>query len=581
MTSQEDIAEAVVVEHTQYINRNMLTGVSGGFIIAAIVTVTFWQQAPHDDLLLWLLAQGLVAMYRISVWYRYSRRQLTIELARRCSRETILGTAVSGMVWGLSTTFLMIPGDLLYQIVLVFTISMMGVSAMFSFGVHMATFLAFFIPSMTFVVASLLWQGERLHYELALGIAVYAIVALRFVTAFNGMFVRSLELRYRNVALVRELTAEKDSAESANLAKSRFLAAASHDLRQPLHALSLYLGTLAGFELPGKARAILGHVRQCADTMDELFRGLLDISRLDAGAVRADVSTFAIDNILERIRVEFEPQARAKQLRLRVARNRALVRSDPEMLERIVRNFTVNAVRHTERGTILIGCRRRGTQLRVAVYDTGTGIAPEQHKSVFEEFFQIGNPNRDRSRGIGLGLAIVDRLARLLDARVSLVSALGRGSMFAVDVPLASGTSASPAPVAQPAPRIESISGMTVVVVDDEEPILDAMRGLLEQWGCTVVAARSGDEAMEQLRSHSRAPDALVCDFRLADGRDGTNVVEQLRVEFNEDIPALIVTGDTAPERLRAIVASGLEVIYKPIAAESLRQALARVVLVT
>jgi len=570
------VLESIAIEQARYINGNLPTSVIGGFFIACIVAATFWKVAPHRDILIWLATGLTVGSYRMAMWRFFTRETQNWPMAHACIRHAMIGTALSGCLWGLTVLFLMPPGNILFQVILVFAISMMGVSAMFSFGVHYPTFLSFFIPSIVGAVVGLLLLGSTLHLEIAAGIIVFILVALRFAAAFHKMFVRSLELRYQNLGLVKELTAEKETAELANLAKSRFLAAASHDLRQPMHALNLYLGTLAGLELPHSARAMLGNVRQCADTMDELFRGLLDISRLDAGAVQPAFGVFAISGLLERIRMEFEPQARAKNLTLRVAQCSSCVRSDPALVERILRNFTANALRYSEAGRILIGCRRRTGFLRVGVYDTGAGIAADHQKSVFEEFFQVGNPNRDRTRGIGLGLAIVDRLSRLLEAPVTLRSEVGKGSMFAIDLPLSTDAARFVTPVSRRVSH-NAIAGTMVVVVDDEEPILDAMRGLLEQWGCVVAAARSGTEARKQLETCLRVPDALICDFRLAAGENGIDVINDLRAEFNEDIPALILTGDTGPERIQQIESSDLKVLHKPIDAETLRDALAAI----
>jgi CheY-like chemotaxis protein len=215
--------------------------------------------------------------------------------------------------------------------------------------------------------------------------------------------------------------------------------------------------------------------------------------------------------------------------------------------------------------------------LRIAVHDTGPGIAPEEQRLVFEEFYQIGNPERDRSKGMGLGLAIVDRLAKLMQAKMELVSTPGRGSMFAIDLPLAVQARAAPAAPEQRAgaPR-RSFAGSLVAVIDDEEMILNATRHLLEQWECTVVTGVSGSKVMEQLSTSTRAPDAIVCDYRLRGNENGLGVIDALRSEFNEDIPALLITGDTGPERLRELEASGMSVLHKPVQEKTLRDALGR-----
>ena len=388
---------------------------------------------------------------------------------------------------------------------------------------------------------------------------------------FNSMAARLQESYATLEEKVDERTHELDLA---NQAKSRFLAAASHDLRQPMHALNLYLGALAGHDLPQAARPVLANVRHCAQTMDEMFRALLDISRLDASVVQASSEVFPITALLDRIRMEFEPQAQAKGLQLRVVPSAALVRSDPALLGRILSNLVSNAVRYTVRGKILVGCRRVQDRLRLAVHDTGPGIARSQQRVVFEEFYQVDNPARDRAQGLGLGLAIVKRLAHLLDLRLALQSEPGRGSCFAIHIPVVTegGAARGETPARQAAGS--DLRGALIVVVDDEQPILDAMQMLLEQWGCVVIAATSREQALARACAGDRVPDAIACDYRLRAETDGIDVITALRGEFNLDIPAVLITGDTAPQQIRQIEASGLRVLHKPLQEHELRQAL-------
>ncbi len=378
-----------------------------------------------------------------------------------------------------------------------------------------------------------------------------------------------------------ELTAQKEVAESAALAKSRFLAAASHDLRQPMHALNLYLGALAGHDLPVAAQPVLASVRHCAQTMDGMFRTLLDISKLDAHTLRAEPAVFPIAILLDKIQIEFSGPAEEKGLRLRVAPCRAWVDTDPELLNQMLRNLVSNAIRYTKAGKVLVGCRRRAGRLRLEVCDTGIGIAPEEQQPVFEEFYQVGNPERDRSQGLGLGLAIVQRLARLLRTPLSLQSAAGKGTVFAIDLPLAKAPkmslSASLPGLSPPSQSLQSHSQRALIaIIDDEELILDATRMLLEQAGYQVLAASSGAAIIQLLAGCERMPDLIICDHRLRDNETGVEVIQRLRDEFNSDIPALLITGDTAPERIQAILETGIPMLHKPLEDWALKQAVTR-----
>jgi signal transduction histidine kinase/CheY-like chemotaxis protein len=373
----------------------------------------------------------------------------------------------------------------------------------------------------------------------------------------------------------QELLAQKEIAEESALSKSRFLAAASHDLRQPMHALSLYLGVLAHYELPLAAQPVMDHVRICAQTMDEMFRAMLDLSRLDAQVTQAEFSVFPIADVLKKIHIEFAQQAQAKGLQLHSFGGSAYVRSDSELLERMLRNLVANAVRYTTQGKILMGCRRVGGAIQIGVYDTGPGIAPDQQHLVFEEFYQVGNPMRDRSQGLGLGLAIVQRLARLLDTPLRLVSQPGRGSVFLLTVP----TARIPLKELE-SQRAERSSldgtpkGIFVALVDDEKLILDATQLLLEHWGCSVMSAASGRSLAAQLAQCARVPDVIISDYRLQDSENGYDVIQLLRSEFNQDIPAILVTGDTSPQRIQAMQSTGLQILHKPVAEPVLREAL-------
>lgn len=572
-----DIRQAIRIEQARLIHRNIPTAVIGGFFVAILTAVVFAQVQPLENAVSWLIAAALLSAYRFAVWWRYRGGLQTHDQAQRWLREAMIGAAISGILWG-SGFFVLVPVDLVdYQLLYVWAAVMMSVAAMFSFSAYYPCFIAFLVPWTIPGIVGMAKHMTVLHWGIALGIPIFAAVAARFMFTFSQVFIETLKLRYENVDLVAQLTEQKEAAEAANLAKSRFLAVASHDLRQPMHALNLYVGSLAALDLSERARALLGNVRQCGEAMDKMFRALLDVSRLDAGTVLPETRSFFIASLLERIRVEFEPQARNKGLELRIVSCSATVHSDPSLIERILRNLVANAITHTSRGKVLVGCRRLKGKLRVAVYDSGPGIAPEHQASVFQEFYQIGNPERDRSKGLGLGLAIVARLAKLLSTPITLQSNAGKGSMFAVDLPRVRKKDGEQV-VAHAVPNTwrNDLSGTYVVVVDDEAAILDATRTLLETWGCEVVTAASGSEAIQHLGSSARVPDVLMCDYRLRSHEDGIKVVEALRAEFNEDIPAMLITGDTGPERIREIEASGLLVLHKPLREEQLRASLSR-----
>jgi signal transduction histidine kinase/FixJ family two-component response regulator len=356
--------------------------------------------------------------------------------------------------------------------------------------------------------------------------------------------------------------------EDANLAKSRFLAAASHDLRQPLHALNLFVTQLRTETDPAEKSRVIARIDAAVAGMNELFNELLDMSRLDAGVLVPSISEFPVDQVLKRIEMTFTAAAREKDLRLRVVSNGAWVRSDFILLERILLNLVSNAVRYTHAGGIVVGCRRCAGVLRIEVWDSGIGIPEDQQRNVFAEFHQLSTAEQDRRSGLGLGLAIVERLCRLLDYPIELTSRPGKGSRFVISVPLT-----APVKPAEQAPQaaVDQAMGKSVVVIDDNALVLDGMRGVLKGWGCDVVTATCEDAALAALSKGERPPDIIISDYRLNNGRTGIEAIERIRRTFGAPIPAFLISGDTAPERLREARASGYYLLHKPVLPITLR----------
>lgn len=370
---------------------------------------------------------------------------------------------------------------------------------------------------------------------------------------------------------VRQARAE---AERANRAKSAFLAAASHDLRQPLQAITTFLSVLKMTAEDAESQRIIKSIEQCLQASGDLLHALLDVSRLDAGVLKPERRAIAVCDLLERVETAYANRADDKGLDLRFVASSAVVYTDPALMSEIIGNLVSNAIRYTERGRILVGCRRRGSKLRVEVWDTGIGISAEKQTAIFEEFYQIGNPERDRKRGLGLGLAIVDRISRLLDSPVEVRSQPGKGSAFMIEVPLAEGPPSGelrPAAAAQPSP----LTGLFILAIDDEPLQLSALKALFERWDCKVVTAASHDEALVQLLAAGQRPDVILADYRLRDGVTGAEAIRRVGSELGAEIPGVILTGDTEPARLVEAKASGYRLLHKPVDPEELRAALA------
>lgn len=353
-----------------------------------------------------------------------------------------------------------------------------------------------------------------------------------------------------------------------------YLASANHRLRQPIHAMNLYLGAMALQELPPKARPLLDNVRQCAQALGESFLSLLDLSRLQTNGVQPHYEPFPIMRLLSRIKCEYAGPAQAKGLDFYMVPCNAWVESDQQLVEQILRNLAANALHFTHCGKILIGCRRKNDVLRVAIYDTGVGMTPDLQHFVLEEFPPVGS-DEGGIHGLGLGLTIVKQLGHLLSVPITLKSEKGKGSMFAIDLPLLKRDSSNIDAASGNAATSDIPPKKLVVVVDSDCGILDTMRTLLEKWHCSVVTASSGKEVLAKLGASVRSPDALICDFHLLPNETGLDVIRALRFEFNQEIPALLVTGEAVAEQAQNMIPHGIPLMQKPVQADTLRQVLA------
>ena len=545
---------------------NMPGAFIGGAVTASFMAAVLYDKVPARAVVPWLVAVYVNCLIRIALWKWFLRVNPSDAEAPRWGRYAVISAALAGIVWGTTGIVLNIPGNFSDQIVVLLVTTGLAFTSTYLAAPYLPAFRAFVYP--TFVLASVpfLLGGDLWRVLIGLATLASAPLMLLYGRRLCGGLRASIGVRLRNLDLVEELRAQKKAAEDANVAKSRFLAVASHDLRQPLHALELFVQALEDTPLPPHAHQLVGNVRRSVDSMEELFDALLDISRLDAGAVRARLDTIPLAEVFERLAFEYAPVAKQKGLSLHVMETSVYVRSDPTLLARIVRNLVANAVRYTERGRVTIGCRRRGEQVSVEVWDTGPGIPAERHAEIFQEFAQLGNPERDRRKGLGLGLAIVERLAKLLEHGVELRSTVGKGSVFAVTV--ARGHHDDYA-LLDPLAEITAcfdLNGRLALVVQSDLAGREALKELLTSWNCEVLTAASGAEMLASLGGLRRLPDLIIADGP-APGENGTAVVEMLRNEFNVEVPALLVSATAGPVEER----DGLPVLHRPFHAGRLR----------
>ena len=558
---------------------------------AAILCGVMWEQeAP------WVMAGWVAGILANQAWRgmlvrAYRKAAPPVADAERWGAYWVAGSTLAGALWG-AASVVMFPAQPSYQalfIVCQFGVILGGLS---NTAVYKPSFFGFALAVLVPLIVRVAIEGDRVHLFTAGVLCVVLVFVLTFGSKVNGVLTQSLAMRYENVDLIRELQSQtkaalaaRAAAETASLAKSQFLAAASHDLRQPLHAMGLFAGALASRVHDPGVTPLVASIRASVEALEHLFAELLDLSQLDAGALRPAPAAFPLRPLFLRLAADFGPQAEAAGLSFRVASTRLAVSTDAVLLERVLRNLLANAVRYTRAGGIVLGVRRRADRVRIDVIDTGIGIAGADTARVFEEFVQLAGAPRKHAggRGMGLGLAIVRRLAALCGHEVELASTPGRGSRFSINVPRApSLVRVCRSPRAHR--RIQrlsasTLSGRRVVVVDDDAAVVAAMQALFASWDAKATGGPDAAVALATLANDEGDDDAvdlIVADLRLADGHSGIDTIATLRRRLGVHTPAIIVSGDTSAAAEREARAADVRLLLKPVVAAALKDAAER-----
>jgi len=537
-------------------------------LLPAILVGGMWVYVDHAWLLAWLAAALVVPGWRYLLSRRYRAMAPGPSQTRYWAWHLAATTAADGIVWGIAGWAFFVPQALPPQLILFAMIVGIPAGSIFTNSWWPVSLHAFSVPSIGLTALGLIWGGTPSHLALAVGLLVYLAILFQIMHQAHAAAMETISLRFENVELIEELRHEKAVADEANIAKSKFLAAASHDLRQPLHALGLFVAALNERVKQAEAGVLMVNINRSVSALEGLFNALLDISKLDAGTIEPSVRDFALAPLLSQLTAEYEPQVQAQGLSWRCNGGDVVVRSDPALLETILRNLISNAIRYTRKGYVGIECRAADEGVILAVNDSGIGIAPEHQREIFQEFVQLHNPERDRTKGLGLGLAIVDRLTRLLHHPLTLNSTQDRGSQFRLTLPRGEAVAALKESMSQTDSAEPVEAGMLVLVIDDEAAVRDAMSVLLGDWGYETMAVASIDEALASL---DRRPDAIIADYRLRAELTGIEAIRTLHRHYAWDIPALIVTGDTASERIVQARDSGFAFLHKPVPPAKLR----------
>ena len=589
-----DAASARLAETVRFTYGYMPAALAGYMAGVGVVAMLFWGIAPMALLLPWMAAFTLMCAVRILVIRTFRRAATarshawTLADWRRWSLRSNIGTVVAASLWGLAGWLFYDQGTALEQtglIVIVYTFCAVGIPVL---SIQRRLYLVFaalvFLP----LLARIVMVGDRFHYLLAGELVL--IISFTFVLAFSyrQALQRAIDLKLQADELAARLRVEtlaadaaRCEAEIANRAKTQFFTAASHDLRQPLHAMGLFAEALRQRVHDPAVAQLVNSINESVDALEGLFSELLDITRIDTGGVEVHDQHFEVGDILRKLRLHFEPAAFEKGLALRLRGGQRVVFADPLLVERILRNLVSNAIRYTDDGSVLVSCRRRGERILLQVWDSGPGIREAEQKKIFDEFYQVphtGAVSPDQRKGLGLGLAIVKRLAALMSAPLTMRSLVGKGTMFTLELPVGK-TPRAPAQVLPgKGPVGITLAGRLIVIVEDEPAVRAGLEVLLKGWGAEIASFDSVAESTRWAQGCDLAvvkPDLLIVDYRLEEGRTGVDAIQALRQRFGAAVPAILVTGSTMTGHDKEAAAHDFHLLIKPVVPNRLRAMIA------
>jgi signal transduction histidine kinase/CheY-like chemotaxis protein len=562
------ITPEIHAEQIRVVHSHLPALIRSNVLVMLLVWLVLHDSVSILQLWSWTVLLCLLITVRLIMCRAFQRQVRTNSDVLRWSRYPVIFALLSGIIWA-SLSPISAQADLIQFFTITGILVIMVTAALATGSSYRPSYLVFAIPVMLSFSTTMLLQGGE--HRLILALICYSTLAVLIVFSRNieHAFVESIRMRFEKQALAEQLSIQKQEAELANLAKSKFLAAASHDLRQPLHALSLYLDTLHTELNTNRQRELAQKMGIAIDALKDLFQRLLEISKLDAGIVEPNIGDHLVSELFSRMEVRFYPLAKTQGLQLQFNHHNEVLSTDPILLERILDNLIGNALRYTETGVISVGTINTRENIIIEVTDTGPGIPVTEQENIFNEFYQLHNPERDRSKGLGLGLSIVKRLCLLLNYPLELESAIGAGTKFRLHVPVGDIQKAVSAP--EPQTRLRwDIDGTRILFIDDEADVRDAMYQLLTSWGSKAICVDSIKEALTAVRK-GPTPDLIIADYRLRELQTGVDAIRTVTDALQANIPGILITGDTAPERLQEAGRSGFKLLHKPVNAGQLR----------
>ncbi len=576
----------------------MPTALLGYLAGVGVVTMLYWRIAPMTLVVPWMAAFALMCLVRLLITQRFRRATpSTLAEWRAWRLRSNVGSIVAATLWG-ATGWVFYgqggdtPATALAQTGLIIIIYTFCVVAIPVQATQPPLYLSFAGLCLLPLVVRIASVGDQYHLQLAGELVLIISLTVALANSYRQTLQRAIDLKLQADDLAVQLRVEtlaaeaaRREAETANRAKTQFFTAASHDLRQPLHAMGLFAEALRqrvhqGVDQPEVA-SLVNSINESVDALEGLFSELLDITRIDSGGIEVHAQPFEVGDILRKLRLHFEPAAFEKGLALRLRGGARVAFADPLLVERILRNLVSNAIRYTNDGTVLVSCRQRGERLLLQVWDTGVGVREAEQARIFDEFYQVPNTQRvspEQRKGLGLGLAIVKRLAGLMAASLAMRSQPGRGTVFTLELPL--GTLARAPAVAVPGkgPVALTLAGRLIVIVEDEPAVRAGLEVLLQGWGARIeafdsVAASAAWAA--HCAPQQPAPDLLIVDYRLEEGRNGVDAIHALRARFGAAIPAIVVTGSTMSGHDKEAHEHDFHLLIKPVVPNKLRAMIA------
>lgn len=553
-------------------------------VIISIIAVefTFRGHVTAAPLHVWAFLMSAVTIARAILCHFLDPRIPTASqrTLHRYERYLFTSAVVNAIIIGSSYWLVAANGDLNIKLVMTLLSCFYGIGTLVNAASHFPSFVV--VSTINLGQGVLFWMGVGHNDPPQFAIAISFLAILLLLIAFGRenarQFSESIRIRTENVDLLKQLEIEKKIVERAlaearlaSESKSRFLAAASHDLRQPLHALTMFLGTLTFHVFTDDAKRLLGRVKETAAVLEEQFNSLLDLSKFDAGAVKPEPTDFHLDQLIEKLHLEFQHEVELKGLSMTSELQKGVCHSDVLLVERVIRNLVSNAVKYTPSGSIVIAMRDKGDVLQVDVIDTGPGIPGDQQVRIFEEYVQLGNPGRQRKHGVGLGLAITKRIDALLGLGLSLDSTVGVGSTFSFKVPR-SISAESVKRVERPHTDITTFkTSSNIWILDDDPTVVEGIASQLSAWGAHIESFTNPDALLHRLRNGTTLPHWILTDDMLGAALSGLETAQLLSREFGFG-RVCIITGNTEPERLARLRSSGFPLAIKPVRPESLME---------